>query len=147
MIDGLSLMTIPNFIDQILFLRKQRASIADLPLYIHFQNSLKIPDPAYDYYRNGFRQTSETLISPCASVLTLDIGIDIILRYPRITCQYLPHRKCFYDDAQATVLLLNHELMHSVLDHIGEPLASEKWDSPSIVKKMAEILPDCFCHC
>lgn len=140
-------MTIPNWSDQIHYFRKQRASIADLPLFIHFQNSIKVPDPEYDFYRNGFRQTPDSLISPCASVLTLDTGIDIILRFPRITCQYLPHRKCFYDDAQAAVLLLNHEIMHSILDHIGEPLASDKWDSPSIVKKMAEILPETFCNC
>ena len=146
--DLISLLTIPNWIDQILYIRKQRASIADLPLFIRFENSITNPDPDCDYYRSGFRQTSQNLISSCAYVNTFDDGIEIVLRYPRLVCQYMPHRKCPFDDVQATVLLLNHEIMHAVFmswDTIEGNILNIKWDH--INKLMNEILPDTYCEC
>ena len=145
--DLLSLLSIPNWSDLIQYFRKQRLSITDLPLFIRFENSIKAPDPEYNYFRNGARQTPENLVSSCAYVQTFSDGIDIVLRYPRITCRYLPHRKCPYDDVEATVRLLNHEFIHSVLDFIGEPVASDKWDNLSIAKLMAKNFPDTYCQC
>jgi hypothetical protein len=139
-------MWLAHIFDTILFLQKSR-SIADLPLYVRFENAIKNPD-YYDYYRRGFRQTSQNLISPCAYIETFEDAIEITLRFPRLVCQYLPHRKCPFDDVKATVLLLNHEIIHAVFmswDSIEGELLNIKWDS--ITRLMNQILPETYCEC
>lgn len=140
---------IPNIYDLFLFYKRlyRPASIADIDLKIEFQNTFRYPDKGYESYRPGARQVNKNLISSCAYVETYSEEIIVTLRYPRSVCRYMPHRFCPYTDYEATLLLLCHELHHSVLDHIGERMASEKWDSSFMVYLMADILPDCFCKC
>lgn len=140
------LRTIPNFLDQMQYLQKHK-TIADFPLFIRFENSIKTSN-YYNYYRKGYRQTSKNLVSPCAYVNVFEDGIEIVLRYPRLVCQYMPHKKCPFDNSQATILLLNHEFMHAVLEAFDTDegdLAFMEWDN--ITKLMNEILPETYCQC
>lgn len=140
---------IPNVHDLFLFYKKlyRPASIADIPLKIEFENSLTTPDPGYEGYRPGARQMRKNIISSCAiQAYSLD-GIEIILRFPRLVCQYLPHRKCKYDNHKAAILLFNHEIIHCLFQHIGEYEADFKWDTKFIVNTLSDYLPDVYCRC
>ncbi len=112
-------------------------STADYPIHIKF---IKVRDFGNKKgYRRGFRYIEGCC---CAETFVDDNECtQLIFWYPR-------PESCPYDDFEAMIRLINHEVMHIVLEDFDTDegdKAKMGWDK--IKKQMYKILPDTYCEC
>ena len=126
--------------------RQTEISSADYPLFIKFiQEGRDFHGRVHKKaYPNGFRVQDSGY---CAYASVHDDDSTLIeLQVPQPDF-------CPYDIYNRIIMLINHEMMHIILEDVldseeNEDLeASDLWDHPKTVKKFNKWFPDVYCHC
>jgi len=142
-------MWLAHIYDTVRYLRIENAqeSTADYPLFIKFCKTRDFHGRARKKeYPHGFREVD----SGCCAYASMNDEDDSTL----IELQIPIPAYCPYDLQNSVIMLINHEIMHIILEDVLEDSegyegleASDLWDHPKTTKRMNKILPDTYCHC
>lgn len=135
-------MWLANLRDFIQFLRNENTleSVADYPLFIEFTKERDFHNKMG--WPHGYRYKD----SGCCAFASLTDNDETLIELQIPIPAYCP-----YDLHNSVIMLINHEIMHIVLEDFLEGEegleASDMWDDSKIVKKMNRLLSEVYCAC